>query len=149
MVDEFLLFKGAISKAGRHYFIHVPSALKPVAERMHGITGIVHFIPYSMVERWKTICKVEFTKRAKQVRAKTIRCGDLELEIKNPKVARELVNYLPPRPDNLFDWKEVVLALLKIASERTIGEEFGEHELTGTDRGYAVSLAVEIMANII
>ena len=148
-MDEFLLFKGAISKAGRHYFIHIPSALKPVAERLHGITGIVQFIPYTMVERWKTICSVEFTKRAKPVRAKKIRCGNLEFEIKNEKVGRELVLHLPLRMDNLFDWKEIVLALLKIGTEETVGEFLGEQTLSEKDRVYALELAKEIMLHIL
>ena len=148
-MDEFLLFRGTISKAGRHYFIHVPSALKPIAERLHGITGIVQFIPYTLAERWKTICEVEFTKRAKQVRAKKIRCGAVEIEVKNEKVGRELVLHLPPRMDNIYDWKEIVLALLKIGTEETVGEFLGEQTLSEKDRVYALELAKEIMLHIL
>ena len=149
MEDQFLLFKSKVSKMGERYVIYVPAGLKPAAERLHGLTSVVYVIPYKLMEKWKTVCIVEFTRRAKQVRAKTIRCGDLELEVKNLKVARELVNYLPPRLDNLYDWKEIVLVLTRIANERTIGEEFGDHTLMCEDRVYASWLAAEIMMHIL
>jgi len=149
MEDQFLLFKSKISRMGDRYVIYVPAGLKPAAERLHGLSGVVYFIPYTVVERHKTLCEVEFTKRAKQVRAKTIKCGDLELEVKNEKVGRELVLYLPLRKENIFDWKEIVLVLTRIASEVTIGEEFGEHELTCDDRVYAAWLSANIMMYVL
>lgn len=149
MQAQFLLFKSKISKMGDRYAIYLPAGLKPSAELLHGLTGVVYFIPYTTMEKWNTICEVQFTKRAEQTRVKKIKCGDVELEINNIKVARDLTHYLPPRPDHLYDWKEIVLTLTRIGAERTIGEERGEHELNCEDRIYATWVASKIIMYIL
>ena len=149
MEDQFLLFKSKVSKMGERYVIYVPAGLKPAAERLHGLTSVVYVIPYKLMEKWKTICGVIPTARAKVTRIKKIRCGDKEFEIKNEKVGRELVLHLPPRMDNIYDWKEIVLALLKIGTEETVGEFLGEQTLSEKDRVYALELGKEIMLYIL
>ena len=148
-----MIFTSRISKMGDRFLMYVPSALKPLAEEMHGIGGVVYFVPYYQLDMEKSLCVLKFTRRSPKNRVEKIRCGNEIFEVKNIKIGRELYLHLEDvlriRPDPIFDWKEIISVLLSVASGESLGKENNEYVLTCNDMTYASKLANKILLYVL